>query len=91
MKAIREAAKYQTSLFVPHRTLYWVEAMGITISTPPNDNHDPRDYLDGKGEMPAEAVEALSIEEQQRIAKGLTAIREQKAAVNAYEASKYGN
>ena len=97
MKAIREAAKYQTDLFVPHRTLQWVEGMGITVSTPPNDNHDPRDYLDGKGDLPEEAVEgagtaeALSIEEQQRIAKGMTAIREQQAAENAYEAGKYGN
>jgi len=91
MKAIREAARYQTDLFVPHRTLYWVEAMGITISTPPNDNHDPRDYLDGKVDAPAEAHNTLSEEEQQRLAKGMTAIREQQAAENAYEASKYGD
>ena len=97
MKAIREAAKYQTDLFVPHRTLQWVEGMGITVSTPPNDNHDPRDYLDGKGDLPetgaesAGTAETLSIEEQQRIAKGMTAIREQQAAENAYEAGKYGN
>ena len=45
MKSIREAAKYQP-LFVPRRTLAWVELMGITVSTPPNENHDPRDYLD---------------------------------------------
>ena len=83
MRAIKEAAKYQP-LFVPHRTLAWVDLMGITVSTPPNDNHDPRDMLDGEDE-PIE----LTPEEQQRIAKGMTAIREAQAAENAYEASKY--
>ena len=83
MKAIRLAAQYQP-LFVPKRTLAWVEIMGITVSTPPNENHDPRDMLDGD-EEPGE----LTIEEQQRIAKGMTAIREAQAAENAYEASKY--
>ena len=83
MKAIRLAAQYQP-LFVPRRTLAWVELMGITVSTPPNENHDPRDMLDGD-----EEPQELSIEEQQRIAKGMTAIREAQAAENAYEASKY--
>lgn len=80
MKSIAEAAKYQ-DLFVPRRTLGWVEFMGIKVTTPPNDNHDPRDYLDDPG--------ALSPEDQQRIAKGMTAIREAQAAENAYEAGKY--
>lgn len=83
MRAIKEAARYQP-LFVPHRTLAWVDIMGITVSTPPNENHDPRDMLDGEDE-PVE----LTPEEQQRIAKGMTAIREAQAAENAYEASKY--
>ncbi len=83
MKAIRLAAQYQP-LFVPRRTLAWVELMGITVSTPPNENHDPRDMLDGD-----EEPQELTIEEQQRIAKGMTAIREAQAAENAYEASKY--
>lgn len=80
MKSIREAARYQP-LFVPSRTLNWVEFMGITVSTPPNDNHDPRDYLDGKAE--------LTPEEQQRIAKGMTALLADNAKTNAYERSKY--
>ena len=93
MKAIAEAAKYQ-DLFVPHRTLGWVEFMGIRATTPPNDNHDPRDYLDGDAESPANAENSpsdqpLSIEDQQRIAKGMTAIRDAQAAENAYEAGKY--
>ena len=95
MRAIEQAAKYQTNLYVPIRTLAWVDFMGIKISTPPNENHDPRDYLDGTGEEPAESVdasgevEAPTIEELQAIAKGMTAIREQTAKTNAYEAGKY--
>lgn len=85
MKSIREAAKYQ-DLFVPTRTLSWVEFMGITVSTPPNDNHDPRDYIDGNADAPEEP---LSEEDLQRIAKGMTAILDAQAAENAYEASKY--
>lgn len=91
MKAIREAAKYQP-LFVPHRTLNWVESMGITISTPPNDNHDPRGYLDGEEEVPGQTSstsEELTIEDMQRIAKGMTAIREETRKTNEYESSKY--
>ncbi|MBQ9003535.1 MAG: DUF2064 domain-containing protein, partial [Eggerthellaceae bacterium] len=87
MKAIREAAKYQP-LFVPHRTLNWVEFMGITVSTPPNDNHDPRDYIDGKADATEDAA-APTAEDQERIAKGMEALRESQAAENAYEASKY--
>ena len=87
MKAIREAAKYQP-LFVPYRTLNWVEFMGITVSTPPNDNHDPRDYIDGKADAPEDAA-APTEEDQKRIAKGMEALRESQAAENTYEASKY--
>ena len=43
--------------------------------------------------MPALAADVadapLTIEDQQRIAKGMTAIRNAQAAENAYEASKY--
>ena len=45
MRSIKEAAKWQP-LFVPRRTIAWVDLNGITVSTPPNENHDPRDYLD---------------------------------------------
>ena len=86
MKAIREAAKYQTSLFVPWRTLYWVEAMGLKASTPPNDNHDPRDYLDDEGEDLEEARES-----QRRMAEAMEELRQEQIRENAYEASKYGN
>ena len=91
MRAIKQASEYQ-DLFVPHRTLFWVDAMGITISTPPNDNHDPRDYLDGESDAPESTSEGaeLTPEELQRIAKGMTAIREETAKTNAYERAKYG-
>ena len=46
MRAIEQAAKTQPDLFVPRRVLDWVDFMGIVISTPPNENHDPRQYLD---------------------------------------------
>lgn len=36
----------QSDLYVSQRTLDWVEWKGITVSTPPNDNHDPRQYID---------------------------------------------
>lgn len=91
MKAIREAAKYQP-LYVPIRTLTWVENMGISISTPPNDNHDPRGYLDGKEEAPhqgSESAEGLTAEDKQRIADGMSAIRDETRKTNEYESAQY--
>ena len=81
MKAIREAARYQP-LFVPRRTLAWVEIMGIQVSTPPNENHDPRDYLDGETEVPTD-------DDTRRINEAMSAIREANKAENEYERSKY--
>ena len=46
MRAIAQAAKTQPGLYVPQRVLDWVDFMGFTVSTPPNENHDPRQYLD---------------------------------------------
>ncbi len=46
MRAIAVAARSQTDLFVPQRVLDWVDYMGIRVSTPPNDEHDPRQYID---------------------------------------------
>lgn len=46
MRAIERAAKHQPDLFVPRRVLDWVDFMGITVTTPPNDEHDPRQYID---------------------------------------------
>lgn len=87
MKSIREAAKYQ-DLFVPERSLRWVEFMGITVTTPPNDNHDPRDLLDADDDALIE-TEELSAEDRQRMSDLSEALRGKEAAENAYEASKY--
>ncbi len=87
MKSIREAAKYQ-DLFVPRRTLAWVEIMGIEVSTPPNDNHDPRDYLDGDADLP-DSAKSLTAEDKKRISDLNAAMRDKQAAENAYEAGKY--
>ncbi len=46
MKAIRKAAEMQQDLFVPNRVLLWCDMMGIQVSTPPNEEHDPRQYID---------------------------------------------
>ena len=46
MRAIKQAAVFQTDLFVPQRVLDWVDYMGIQVITPPNDEHDPRQYID---------------------------------------------
>ena len=43
---MKRAAQYQPTIRVAQRVLDWVDFMGITISTPPNDEHDPRQYLD---------------------------------------------
>ena len=48
MRAIAEAAKVQTELFVPQRVLDWVDYMGIRVVTPPNEEHDPRQYIDSE-------------------------------------------
>ncbi len=91
MKAIREAAKIQP-LFVPFRTLNWCEIMGLKVTTPPNENHDPRDYLDGDGEAPSKDIPDqadMTPEELQRIAKGMTAIKEERQKGFDYERGKY--
>ena len=46
MRAIEQAAQYQNELFVPKRVLEWVDFMGIRVCTPPNEEHDPRQYID---------------------------------------------
>ena len=93
MRAIKEAAKYQP-LFVPRRTLAWVDLMGITVTTPPNDNHDPRDILDeeedDEEDVAAVGDDVLPTEEdRKRMAEGLEELRDKQRAENAYEASKY--
>lgn len=48
MRAIKQAAEYQIDLFVPQRVLDWIDYMGIQVSTPPNEEHDPRQYIDSE-------------------------------------------
>jgi glycosyltransferase A (GT-A) superfamily protein (DUF2064 family) len=45
-RALECAAKYQTDTYVPRRVLQWADYLGIRPITPPNDNHDPRQYMD---------------------------------------------
>ncbi len=46
IRAIKYASYFQPDLFVPHRTLAWIDRMRLTISTPPNTEHDPRESID---------------------------------------------
>ncbi len=46
MRALEIAGRYQPDIFVPRRVLSWVGLMGIQVSTPPNEEHDPRQYID---------------------------------------------
>lgn len=46
IKAIQYASHFQPDLFVPHRTLAWIDRMQLRISTPPNAEHDPRGDID---------------------------------------------
>lgn len=46
IRSIKYASYFQNDLFVPHRTLAWIDQMGIIISTPPNTEHDPRESID---------------------------------------------
>ena len=36
----------KTSIGTAQRVLDWVDYMGIQVITPPNDEHDPRQYID---------------------------------------------
>lgn len=48
MRAIEQAARTQPTLFVPRRVLDWCDFMGIRAHTPPNEEHDPRQYIDAE-------------------------------------------
>lgn len=45
-RALASAAEFQTGIYVPRRVIEWADAVGIRVTAPPNDNHDPRQYLD---------------------------------------------
>lgn len=47
LKSIRYSKETcQSDLYLAQRTLDWIEWRGFTANTPPNENHDPRDYID---------------------------------------------
>ena len=46
IRGLAYAEAHQPGVHVPHRTLRWLDARGIRISTPPNSEHDPRSALD---------------------------------------------
>lgn len=46
IRAMAYSSHFQPDVFVPHRTLAWIERTGIVVSTPPNPNHDPRERID---------------------------------------------
>lgn len=67
-RALRESAKYQTGIYVPRRVLEWADAIGLKPVSPPNENHDPRQYFDDD-ENTGDQAEALSAEETEGIIK----------------------
>ncbi|MEG1397366.1 MAG: DUF2064 domain-containing protein [Raoultibacter sp.] len=46
LRAIKQASASQPDLYVAQRVLDWIDFMGFRVSTPPNDEHDPRQYID---------------------------------------------
>lgn len=60
-RALQAASRYQTGIYVPRRVIEWADYLGIKPVAPPNENHDPRQYLDDD-EDGAEA-KALEVEE----------------------------
>lgn len=45
LRASRRRPRHQ-GLFVPRRVLNWIDFLGLKVTTPPNENHDPRQYID---------------------------------------------
>jgi glycosyltransferase A (GT-A) superfamily protein (DUF2064 family) len=48
LNAIAEATRYQPGICLARRVLEWIDRMGLKASAPPNEDHDPRQYLDGQ-------------------------------------------
>lgn len=46
LKSLAYSVNFQPDVFLAHRTLDWINKMGIVISTPPNLEHDPRESID---------------------------------------------
>lgn len=39
-------AKFQPEVVVPQRFINWAKETGLTVTTPPNNDHDPRELID---------------------------------------------
>lgn len=57
LRAMEQAAKYDPTTYVARRVLDWANAMHLESVTPPNDEHDPRQYID-EGHEPTESLNA---------------------------------
>ncbi len=68
-RALQTAAQFQTGIYVPKRVLQWADAMGIKSVSPPNDNHDPRQYFDGDEEQTGADFAPADVEETEGIIK----------------------
>ena len=47
IKATAYAMTYQSGIFLPRRTLAWIQENRLVVTTPPNMEHDPRGEVDG--------------------------------------------
>ncbi len=66
-RALRQAAEFQTGIYVPRRVIEWADAVGLKPVALPNENHDPRQYLDD--DITGEDAPALAPEETEGILK----------------------
>jgi glycosyltransferase A (GT-A) superfamily protein (DUF2064 family) len=46
LNAMAEAVRFQPEIVLARRVLEWIDKCGLRASAPPNDDHDPRHYLD---------------------------------------------
>ena len=46
LNAIAEAIPYQPDIFLARRVLEWVDKLGLQVKAPPNEAHDPRQFID---------------------------------------------
>lgn len=46
LNAIAAACYYQNDIFLARRVLEWIDKMGLLVTAPPNEEHDPRQYID---------------------------------------------
>ena len=64
-RALEVASKFQTDIYVPKRVLAWADYLGLRSVAPPNDNHDPRQYMDEVGDSGETGAEAFAHEPEE--------------------------